>query len=136
MECIFCRIIQGEIPCVKVYEDDSVLAFMDINPLSDGHTLVIPKTHAESIFEISEHDMCAVITAVRRLSRAIKKGVHADGITIVQLNEKAAGQMVPHLHVHIIPRWLDDGITISHWPMKPGDMEKITGTAEKIKAEC
>ncbi len=135
MDCIFCKIIQGEIPSVKVYEDDKVFAFMDINPLSSGHTLVIPRTHAENIFEISEQDATAVIKAVKMLSTAIKKGIQADGINILQLNGKAAGQLVPHLHVHIIPRWIGDGITISHWPMKAGDMKEIAGAAEKIKAE-
>lgn len=135
MDCIFCKIIQGKIPSVKIYEDDKVFAFMDINPLSTGHTLVVPKTHAADIFEISEQDTIEVIRVVRLLSTAIKKGVQADGINILQLNGKAAGQVVPHLHVHIIPRWFDDGITISHWPMKAGDMDKLKEIAEKIKAE-
>lgn len=135
MDCIFCKIIEGQIPSVKVYEDDTVVAFLDINPLSTGHTLVVPKTHADNIVEISEPDAIAVMKAVRIIAAAIKKGVQADGVNILQLNGKAAGQVVPHLHVHIIPRWFDDGITISHWPMQAGDMKKIAEVAGKIKAE-
>lgn len=134
-DCIFCKIIQGEIPATKVYEDEKVLAFMDINPLNDGHTLVVPKRHAETIFEIDPQDLIATMKVAQRLAIAIKKALNSDGMIVVQLNNKAAGQMVPHLHIHLIPRWENDGLQIGKWEMKPGDMEKIKDIAEKIKKE-
>jgi len=127
-DCIFCKIIQGEIPATKVYEDEKVLAFMDINPLNDGHTL-------ETIFEIDPQDLIATIKVAQKLAIAIKKALDSDGMIVVQLNNKAAGQMVPHLHIHLIPRWENDGLQIGKWEMKPGDMEKIKDIAEKIKKE-
>jgi len=134
-DCIFCKIIQGEIPATKVYEDEKVLAFMDINPLNDGHTLVVPKRHAETIFEIDSQDLIATMKVAQRLAIAIKKALNSDGMIVVQLNNKAAGQMVPHLHIHLIPRWENDGLQIGKWEIKPGDMEKIKDIAEKIKKE-
>ncbi len=134
-DCIFCKIIQGEIPATKVYEDEKVLAFMDINPLNDGHTLIVPKRHAETIFEIDPQDLIATMKVAQRLAIAIKKALNSDGMIVVQLNNKAAGQMVPHLHIHLIPRWENDGLQIGKWEMKPGDMEKIKDIAEKIKKE-
>ena len=134
-DCIFCKIIQGEIPATKVYEDEKVLAFMDINPLNDGHTLVVPKRHAETIFEIDPQDLIATMKVAQRLAIAIKKALNSDGMIVVQLNNKAAGQMVPHLHIHLIPRWENDGLQIGKWEIKPGDMEKIKDIAEKIKKE-
>jgi histidine triad (HIT) family protein len=133
MDCIFCKIINGEIPAVKVLDEELVLAFMDINPASRGHMLVIPKRHAESIFDISEGDLAAVTAAARRCARAIKEALKAEGVTVLQLNGRASGQVVPHLHIHIIPRWEDDRLPISSWEMKPGDMEEIKDIAQKVK---
>jgi histidine triad (HIT) family protein len=135
MDCIFCKIVSNEIPTVKVYEDDRVLAFMDINPLSEGHLLIIPKAHAATIHEIAEADFLAVMSATRKLAAAVKKALNPEGINLLQLNGKAANQVVPHLHVHIVPRWSGDGITISHWEMVAGDTEKIKAVAEKIRGE-
>jgi len=133
MDCIFCKIIAGEIPAVTVLDDERVLAFMDINPSSRGHMLVIPKKHAENIFEISESDLAAVIKAVKRCATAVKEALKAEGVTVLQLNGKASDQIVPHLHIHIIPRWEHDGLSISSWEMKPGDMEEIKDIARKVK---
>lgn len=133
MDCIFCKIIDGEIPAVKVLDEEQAVAFMDINPVSRGHLLVIPKRHAENIFEISEEDLAAVMKAVRRCARAAKEALKAEGVTVLQLNGKASGQVVPHLHVHIMPRWEGDGLSVSSWEIKAGDMEEIKGTARKIK---
>jgi len=135
MDCIFCKIVSGEIPSVKVYEDDRVLAFMDINPLNDGHLLIIPKAHAATIYEISEADFLAVMSATRRLASAVNKALSPEGINLLQLNGKAANQVVPHLHVHIVPRWSGDGLTVSKWDIVPGDMEKVKAVAEQIKSE-
>jgi len=133
MECIFCKIIAGEIPAVKVLDEDLVLAFMDINPSSQGHMLVVPKKHTENIFEISEGDLAAVTSAVKRCAKAAKVALKAEGVTILQLNGKASDQIVPHLHVHIMPRWENDGLSVSTWEMKPGDMEEIQEIALKVK---
>jgi len=133
MECIFCKIVAGEIPAVKVLDEEQALAFMDINPASRGHLLVIPKRHAENIFEIPEGDLAAVMKAVRRCARAAKEALKADGVTVLQFNGKASGQVVPHLHVHIMPRWANDGLSVSSWEMKPGNMEEIKDIAQRIK---
>jgi histidine triad (HIT) family protein len=133
MDCIFCKIVSGDIPSVKVYEDDRVLAFMDINPINDGHLLIIPKSHAGTIHDIAEPDFLAVMAATRKLAIAVKKALNPDGINLMQLNGKAANQVVPHLHVHIVPRWSGDGVTVSRWDIVPGDMEKIKSVAEQIQ---
>jgi len=133
MECIFCKIINGEIPAVKVLDEELVVAFMDINPSSKGHMLVVPKNHVENIFEIPESDLRALIKAVKRCAKAVKVALNAEGITILQLNGKASNQIVPHLHVHVIPRWENDGLSISNWEMKLGDMEEIKNIAQEIK---
>jgi len=135
MDCIFCKIAAGEIPSVRVYEDDRVLAFMDINPLSEGHLLIIPKVHAATIYEITEDDFLAVMSATHKLADAVKKALNPDGINLLQLNGRAANQVVPHLHMHIVPRWSGDGLTISQWDMVAGDMENIKAVAEKIQGE-
>jgi histidine triad (HIT) family protein len=133
MECIFCKIVSGEIPAVKVLDEELVVAFMDINPSSRGHMLVVPRNHAENIFEIPESDLVALIKAVKRCAKAVKEALNAEGITILQLNGKASDQIVPHLHIHVIPRWENDGLSVSTWEMKPGDMEEIQEIALKVK---
>ena len=135
MDCIFCKIAAGEIPSVKVYEDDRVLAFMDINPISEGHLLIIPKAHAATIYEITEDDFLSVMSVTHKLAAAVKKALNPDGINLLQLNGRAANQVVPHLHVHIVPRWSGDGLTISQWDIVAGDMENIKAVAEKIQPE-
>jgi len=133
MECIFCKIIDGEIPAVKVLDKELVIAFMDINPSNQGHMLVVPKRHAENIFEIPESDLEATVKAVKKCANAVKKALKAEGITVLQLNGKASDQIVPHFHIHIIPRWENDGLPISNWEMKPGDMKEINDIARKVK---
>jgi len=133
MGCIFCKIVAGEIPAVKLLDDDKVLAFMDINPACRGHILVVPKNHAENIFEISEADLSAVTGAVKRCAVAVKNALGAEGVTVLQLNGTASDQVVPHLHVHIMPRWKDDGLTVSRWEMKTGDVEELQEIARKVK---
>ena len=133
MDCIFCKIIDGEIPAIKVLDEELVIAFMDINPSNQGHMLVVPKKHAENIFEISESDLAATVKAVRRCANAVKEALKAEGITILQLNGKASDQIIPHFHIHIIPRWENDGLPVSTWEMKQGDMEEIEDIARKVK---
>ncbi len=135
-DCIFCKIVKGEIPCIKVFENDRVLAFEDINPISDGHTLVIPKQHAENIWEISPEDLTDIILTAKNVAHAIKTALNPLGVAVLQLNGKGVNQVVMHYHLHLIPR-LSDGpeLTMTAWELIPGDMDKINALAEKIKAE-
>ena len=130
-DCIFCKIIKGELPSFKVYEDGRTIAFLDIHPVNAGHTLVVPKAHATNIFDISKEDWTAVAETVRVLSIAIEKGVEADGINIAMNNREHAGQVVDHPHVHIIPRFKGDGLKLM--PQRTYKEDEAEETAEKIR---
>src|SRR4051812_26571646 len=101
---IFAKILRGEIPCVKIYEDDKTLSFMDVMPQTDGHCLVIPKEPAENIFELSPEGAASLIATTQKVARAVKKGLSAPGIMLTMLNGAPAGQSVFHVHFHVIPR--------------------------------
>lgn len=132
-ECIFCKIIKGDIPCFKVYEDERVLAFEDINPISKGHTLIIPKRHAENLWEIPEEDLMAIHKASRKIANAIKKVLNPVGLACLQLNGKGAGQVIMHYHLHLIPRGSNEPeLPISKWELKPGNQDEIKKIAEEI----
>ncbi len=109
-DCIFCGIIAGSQPCVKIYEDDLTLAFLDINPVAKGHTLVIPKIHSTNLYDINSEDISAVSRTVVKLTKALKKTLQCDGINVYQGNGRAAMQVIMHTHFHIIPRFFDDQI--------------------------
>ncbi|MEA2112992.1 MAG: HIT family protein [Patescibacteria group bacterium] len=126
-DCLFCKIVSGEIPCHKVYEDKNFLAFLDINPANLGHTLIIPKKHSKNILEMDDELSKEMIIIIKKISKKIKTSLKSDGINILMNNEAGAGQIIFHTHVHIIPRFLDDGL--KHWPSK-----KITNIElEKIR---
>nr|WP_083498660.1 HIT family protein [Thermosulfidibacter takaii] len=108
--CIFCKIINGEIPSTKVYEDDFCVAFMDIGPVNKGHVLVVPKKHAETFLDLTEEEAGELFKRVNRIAKAVKKGLNADGLNIINNVGEASGQEVFHVHVHIIPRFYDDGM--------------------------
>lgn len=132
--CLFCKIVAGEIPSTKVYEDERVLAFMDINPINEGHLLVIPKAHAATIYEIDPEDLKAVMVVAQSLAKAQKAALDNPGMNVIQSNGRAATQLIDHLHVHLIPRWPDDSFAKAlHWELVPGDMDEIAATAGKIK---
>ena len=134
-DCIFCKIVTGEIPSFKVYENDHVLAFEDINPVSPGHTLIIPKNHAENIWEISPEDLSAVHLTARKIALAIRKALAATGIALLQLNGREVNQVVGHYHLHLIPRsGHDPELPMTNWELKQGDMDEIKKAAEKISA--
>ena len=134
-DCIFCNIVKGEIPCCKVYENDRVLSFSDINPISDGHTLVIPKNHAENIWEISEDDLMAIHRASQKIAGAIKKTLRPDGVAFLQLNGRGVNQLVMHYHLHLIPHASGTPrLTMADWELKAGDMDKIKTISENIAA--
>jgi histidine triad (HIT) family protein len=132
MDCVFCRIRDGQIPSTRVYEDDRTLAFMDINPLNDGHALVIPKAHAATLFDATEADLQATIAAAKRVAVAIRRALQPDGLNLLQASGAAAFQSVPHFHLHLIPRWNGDGKGFE-WPLTPGDRGRIQVVAEKIR---
>jgi histidine triad (HIT) family protein len=133
-DCIFCKIAAGEIPSTKVYEDDRTLAFMDICPLNKGHLLVIPKAHFETIGEIDHELYGHLYSVISKLARAAQKALQPQGINVMQLNGKAGNQVVPHVHVHLVPRWEGDGLTVCAWDPVPGVKEEIAGHAENIKS--
>lgn len=134
-ECIFCKIIRGEIPSFKVYEDDKVFAFEDINPISPGHTLVIPKKHAQDLWEIPDDYLAAVQLASRKIIHAIKEALDPTGVACLQLNGPGANQVVMHYHLHLVPRAQGAPVLpITMWELKEGDMDAIKQTGEKIAA--
>jgi histidine triad (HIT) family protein len=132
MGCIFCQIRDGQIPSTRVYEDAKTLAFMDINPVNDGHLLVIPKAHAETIFDISPADLTAVAATAKKLAEALRQALEPEGLNLLQANGAAASQVVPHFHLHLIPRWKGDGRSFD-WTLVKGDPDRIGATADKIR---
>ncbi len=134
-DCVFCKIVKGQIPSFKVYEDDRVYAFEDINPINKGHTLIIPKKHAENIWEMDEEDMTAVHKAAKKISQAIREALKPEGIACLQLNGRAVNQVVMHYHYHLIPKSAGEPeLRMTQWELKPGNMDEIRKTAEKIAA--
>lgn len=128
---IFARILRGELPAIKVYEDDQVLAFMDIMPQADGHTLVIPKTPAVTLLDLPADSAAYTIQVVQKVAKAIEVGLDAQGIVLMQLSGAAAGQTVPHVHFHLIPSSVHE---LGKHALQMGDQEKIKAQAEKIRA--
>ncbi len=129
---IFAKILRGEIPCEKVFEDEAVLAFMDVMPRADGHVLVLPKAPARGLLDISPEALQALILRVQKLARAVKAAMGAEGITLHQFNEPAGGQTVFHMHFHIIPRWEGQGLRAHAATM--ADAAALKPHAEKIRA--
>ncbi len=129
---IFAKILRGEAPCVRVYEDDAALAFMDVMPRAEGHTLVIPKVFARALFDIDPQELARLMPAVQKVGRAVMAGMKAEGLSLQQFNETAGGQQVFHLHFHLLPRW--SGI-----PLRPPggpfqSAEALRPNAERIIA--
>lgn len=129
---IFAKIIRGEMPCFKVYEDDKTLAFMDIMPQVEGHTLVIPKEGAESIFDLSPESAAALIKTTQKVAAAVKDVMKTPGVMLAQLNGEAAGQTIFHIHFHILPR--SAGIDLKLHARDKADFEKLKALAAKIAA--
>ena len=128
---IFARILRGELPAIKVYEDDQVLAFMDIMPQAEGHTLVIPKSPTVSLLDLNADDAAYTIQIVQKVARAIETALDKKGIVLMQLSGVAAGQTVPHVHFHLIPSSVHE---LGKHAAQMGDQDKIKALAEKIKA--
>jgi len=132
-DCVFCKIRDGAIPSVKVFEDDKTFCIMDINPLNRGHCLVITKVHAATLFEAKTADLQAAVATARRVARAIRTALAPDGLNVLQANGAAAFQSVPHFHLHLIPRWNNDGKGFD-WTQVPGDREQIAKTGATLRA--
>ena len=133
-DCLFCKIVEGEIPSHKIYEDEKFLAFLDVNPINPGHTLIIPKEHSRNILEMNSLLLSKMIILIKKLSIHIKEKINADGINVMINNEKEAGQIIFHTHIHIIPRFKGDGF--GHWKgteYKKGEAEKIKKILETNK---
>jgi histidine triad (HIT) family protein len=132
MATIFSRIVQGEIPSIKIYEDEHTYAFMDIAPASRGHTLVVCKAELANLYEIDEVSLIAVAKTTQRVAHAIRNALQPDGLNIIQNNGSAAGQTVFHYHVHLIPRWDGDG-AVGLWQPHAGDVNQLKALADQIQ---
>ena len=132
--CLFCSIIKYKMPAIIIYEDKDFVALMDKYPISPGHSLVIPRSHHESLLSMTPSEVGNLYSAVSTISRAVISAVNADGFSIGQNNGRVANQIIPHVHVHIIPRYEDDSRE-GRWPSrKIGNIEQLTSTAQKIKS--
>ncbi len=131
-DCLFCKIIAGEIPCFKLFENDETLAFMDINPANEGHALVIPKEHSRDVHAVSDAAITATVTTAKKIAAAIDKTLNPDGLNLLQCNGPAAAQSVFHFHMHVLPRREGDELKLN-WGLRPGDMDAIGALAERIR---
>lgn len=129
---VFAKILRGEIPCEKVFEDEDVIAFMDVMPRADGHVLVVPKVSARGLLDIPPEALSALILRVQKIARAVKKGMGAEGVTLHQYNEPAGGQSVFHLHFHVMPRW--EGVALRAHAGAMADAAVLKAHADKIRA--
>ena len=138
MDCIFCKIVAGEVPAVKVFEDDACVAFMDIGPVADGHVLLIPKNHAEAVDDMSPQDASAVLANLPAIVRAVRSATGCQGVNVLQNNGRAAGQAVMHVHFHIIPR-TESGRFHFNWPAAdypPGRMDELAAAIRQALARA
>jgi histidine triad (HIT) family protein len=133
-DCIFCKIVAGEIPSHKIDEDDKTLAFMDISPWTRGHSLVIPKEHSRNIYDADPDDLAAAHKAAQRVAQRMRERLNCDGINILQSSEPVAMQTVFHTHVHVIPRYSDDGLRLPAHP-QAADHDELAGLAEELRGE-
>ena len=131
-DCIFCKIVAGEIPSQIVAEDELTVSFMDIAPATRGHALVIPRRHSRDLLEIDDVDLAAVVVAARRLARRLRERFGADGINLMNSTGSAAWQTVFHFHVHVIPRYAGDPLKLP-WVPAPGDPEEIAAAAAELR---
>ncbi len=130
--CIFCKIVAGEIPGQIIAEDEHTIAFMDINPATRGHALVIPRRHSRDLLEIDQDDLAYTIAGAQRLARRVKERLGADGVSLLNSCGAAAWQTVFHFHIHVIPRYIDDPLRLP-WTPAPGDMDEIAAVADELR---
>jgi len=132
-DCLFCKIAAGEIPATRVYEDERTIAFMDINPATRGHLLVIPREHATDLLEIGAEDLAACLTAAQQLAMRLKEALGADGVNVLNSCGREAWQTVFHFHVHVIPRYAGDPLRLP-WTPAPGDRDEIASAAAALNS--
>jgi histidine triad (HIT) family protein len=130
-DCLFCKIVAGEIPGTRVAEDERTVAFMDINPATRGHLLVVPREHARDLLEIDDEDLAACAAAARRLAKRVSERLGADGVNLLNSCGPAAWQTVFHFHIHVIPRYEDDPLRLP-WTPGPGDSDEIAAAAREL----
>ena len=134
-DCLFCRILAGELPAQIVAEDERTVSFMDINPATRGHALVIPRTHAEDLYETDPQDVAATAVAAQRLALDARDRLGADGVNLLNACRPAAWQTVFHYHVHVIPRYADDPLRLP-WTPHAGDMDEIVAAAAQLRGDA
>jgi histidine triad (HIT) family protein len=133
-DCLFCGIVAGTIPSETIDSDERTVAFMDINPATPGHALVVPREHSADLLEIGEEDLTATVLAAQRLSRRMKDALDADGIDLINACGAAAWQTVFHFHIHVVPRYEDDPLKLP-WVPTPGDSDEIAEIADRLRGE-
>jgi histidine triad (HIT) family protein len=130
-DCLFCKIVAGEIPATRVREDERTVAFMDINPATRGHLLVVPREHATDLIEVGEEDLAACAMAAKELAASVKEKLGADGVNLLNSCGRAAWQTVFHFHLHVIPRYAGDPLRLP-WVPEPGDRDEIAAAAQVL----
>jgi histidine triad (HIT) family protein len=133
-DCLFCKIVAGEIPSHRIDEDDKTLAFMDINPWTRGHALVIPKAHSRNLYDVEPDDLAAMHATAQRVARRMRDRLASEGVNILQSSEPVAMQTVFHTHVHVIPRYSDDGLRLPAHP-QAADHEELAQLAEEMSGD-
>lgn len=131
MNCVFCKIVNNEIPSYKIYEDDNILAFLDIAPVSPGHALVITKKHYKNLEEIPENELALLINVVKKIGKSIKENLQVLGYNVSENNDPVAGQIIPHIHFHVIPRKANDGFEL--WKQGKYENDEASAILNKIK---
>jgi histidine triad (HIT) family protein len=131
-DCVFCKIRDGQAPSMKIYEDARTMVIMDINPLNTGHCLVLTKPHAATIWDVDGEDLAAAIAATKKVAAALRQALKPDGLNLLQANGAAAFQSVPHFHIHLIPRWNNDGKGFD-WKVVHGNRDQIMKAGERIR---
>jgi histidine triad (HIT) family protein len=131
-DCIFCRIVAGEIPAARVFEDEATIAFMDIGAVNPGHVLVATRAHVENVYGLDDAQAAAVMRTVARVSRAVRDAFAPAGVNLFQASGRAAGQTVFHFHVHVLPREEGDGMRLD-WPVKNPPREELVANAERLR---
>jgi histidine triad (HIT) family protein len=131
-DCVFCKVLRGELPSTVVFEDEQTLAFLDISPAADGHTLVIPKNHTEDLLTVSPADLAAVACATQTVARILDDRLSSDGFSVFQSNRAAGWQDVFHLHFHVVPRWEGDSLRLP-WRSAPASQERSAEVAARLR---
>ena len=131
--CVFCRIVRGELPASVVYQDELTMAIMDIGCVNPGHMLVIAKPHADNLYGVDDALAAALFRTAARMARAAERTLKPEGVSVYQANGKAAGQTVFHVHIHVLPRWENDGMTLT-WPMRNPSREELEKMAAQLRA--